>query len=113
MHIVGRKEPKYNDVPTCTRYTTVNGVNYLKPRKQNAQIREPLNLYKREPSERPEPNTSYMKPFGEADPGQPRIHPGFKFPQPKMTFYPGAMWNKKGKKAQTVMSGKGHAKFTY
>ena len=100
MHIGGKYETKYNNFPTCTYYSTSKDINYIRARSSTAKIRKPLNLYKRPESPRPAPNDNFMKPFGQNDANQPRVHPQIEFPKPKMAFYPGAMWNKKGKTKQ-------------
>ena len=61
----GRKyETKYPDLPNPLKYEVNKAKDYLRYKPYVVKIYEPLNLYKKPPSQRPEYNDNWMKPFG-------------------------------------------------
>ena len=58
-------ETKYDPTPPVGSYDVDAGIEATRPRSPAlAVMREPLNLYKKPESIRPEVNDGYMEPFG-------------------------------------------------
>ena len=61
--------------PESGQYNVAEAIDKLRHRTPAVKIREPLNLYVKPPSVRPEVNDAYIKPFGADVRGGPIIKP--------------------------------------
>lgn len=64
MTIGGKYVTKYSDTPPPGKYNIDAAEMHIRKKSPAVVIREPLNLYKKPPSIRPEVNDAYLKPFG-------------------------------------------------
>lgn len=64
MQFGGKYVTKYSDTPAPGRYNVDEAEALVRPKSPAVIIREPLKLYQKPPSIRPEVNDNYQKPFG-------------------------------------------------
>ena len=92
---VGRREEPGPNYPNPYKYEAAKVKDKHGPRPRTALIKEPLNLYRKQPSARPEVNDAWQKPFA-ADlkfPAWPEAKPIIHPPKP---FRPPNAKNLKG-----------------
>ena len=64
MTMGGKWETKYDNNPPVGKYDVEAAEKAIRPKSPATIIREPLNLYTKPASIRPEVNTEWIKPFG-------------------------------------------------
>ena len=85
MTLGGKWETKYDKNPPVGKYDVEAAEKAIRPKSPAVIITEPLNLYKKPMSIRPEVNTDWQKPFGAEV--KDHITMGSKY-ETKITKYP-------------------------